>query len=283
MASFKSLNKIKLLEFSKTAIKKGDILKHFNIGHNKYNLQQLNEFLLDNNLLNNFKTNWYKPKSTKIIKQYKYYCSICNKGFNFKSKIIDHYIQQHNLSKESAIKQFYFYDKGLDFPKCPYCGNDVSLRRYEPCKTCSNPECRGKYNTERQKEWYKNHPEEREKRSKQRVEYLKNKQNFENTAWGKRASGKMSFLEQWFVDNIIIPYNLGNKYDIINELTVSRYFLDFAFTNIKLDVELDGRCHFKNGELRVQHDLDRDKFLENLNWKIYRISYKDIENIQIKL
>ena len=206
-------------------------------------------------------------------------CHICKQEFIRIGDLTCHYKKKHNYTHTEARKQVLFYNKGLDFPKCPFCGKDVFYCRNNIIRqTCDNPACRRLNNIKRQKKWWEDHPEEREKRSYQRTNYLQNKNNFHKTAWGIKSSNKLSYLEQWFVDNIIIPYKLNEKYDIINERTVSRYFLDFSFENIKLDVELDGKCHFINGEKRIEHDYNRDKYLESLGWKIYRISYLEIQN-----
>ena len=85
----------------------------------------------------------------------------------------------------------------------------------------------------------------------------------------------MSYLEQWFYDNVIIKYNLTEKYDIVNELCVYPYFIDFAFQNINVAVELDGKCHFIHGETRNGHDRKKDNFLIEKGWKVFRIGYTE--------
>ena len=110
-----------------------------------------------------------------------------------------------------------------------------------------------------------------------------NELHYEKTAWGIRSSKKHSFLEQWFIDNVINKHILYEKYDIINEYCEYPYFLDFAFLNIKVDVELDGRCHFNNGTKRIKHDIVRDDNLKKNGWYVYRISYFDVETNPIKI
>ena len=124
--------------------------------------------------------------------------------------------------------------------------------------------------------------ETKEKIRKARVQYLLNHSNNPDGGYKRRIEGKMSYLEQWFYDNVILKYNLLDKYDIINEQCVYPYFLDFAFINIKLDVELDGRCHFKNGEKRIEHDIKRDNDLIQQGWKIFRISFNETNENTIK-
>ena len=92
----------------------------------------------------------------------------------------------------------------------------------------------------------------------------------------------MSYLEQWFYDNVIIKYNLTKKYDIVNELCVYPYFIDFAFQNINVAVELDGKCHFIHGETRNDHDRKKDNFLIEKGWKVFRIGYTENNEETIK-
>ena len=113
--------------------------------------------------------------------------------------------------------------------------------------------------------------ETKEKIRQKRIEYLKLKTG--QTAWERRSSGKMSYLEKWFYDEIIIKENLLSKYDIVNEYSEYPYFIDFAFLNIKLAVELDGACHFTNGNKRKESDLKKNKLLKSKGWNIFRIAY----------
>jgi len=118
----------------------------------------------------------------------------------------------------------------------------------------------------------------KEKLRQKRFEYLKQRNG--DSAFERRNLGKMSYLEQWFFDNVIIKHNLLKKYDIINEYPFYPYFIDFAFLNIKLAVELDGASHFKNGKYRLQHDINKDNHLIKNGWKVYRIAYNETnENI----
>ena len=87
----------------------------------------------------------------------------------------------------------------------------------------------------------------------------------------------MSNLELWFYNNIILKNELQNKYDIVNEYPIYPYFIDFAFLNINLAVELDGQCHFIDGK-RIKHDQIKNDSLIQRGWNIYRISGNDLKN-----
>lgn len=209
-------------------------------------------------------------------------CPECNKEFKGIVGLSTHLSVIHKWNKNDTYLYTHFTGNGLKIPKCKMCDKNVIYRSHRLLNTCGCSDCISKYNSLQQKKGYENHPERRDVARKNRLNYLLNNQNFVNTAWGKRANRELSYLENWFIDNVIKKYELQNKYDIVNDYSVSPYFLDFAFINIKLDVELDGRCHFINGEKRIQHDIERDKFLLENGWKIFRISYLDNNENTIK-
>lgn len=207
-----------------------------------------------------------------------YICDICNKAFDSINGCKTHYCLVHSPTKEQKQRFFtLLHEKHF----CPICGKQIlynlnGSRNFN--KTCS-AKCASKLNAVKQSENFVNDPSKREEKRRQRLNYLTKKEHFTLTAWGRRTSNAKSYLEQWFIDNILEKYtDILSKFDIINEYHFLGYSCDFAFLNIPLDVELDGRQHFKNGKKRVEHDIARDnKFLDK-GWKIYRITYKEIEN-----
>lgn len=213
-----------------------------------------------------------------------YKCEYCGKECKNAIGLYCHIVKIHNIqmTSDERYKFIHYIAEGKDIPKCKYCNNDIFINGRNKSLVCNNPECKHKYLSDIQKEIHKNNPQLSINARKRRLEYLSNNENFETTAYGLRANKKLSYLEQWFLINIIEKYKLFDKYLIINEYKIknndytSAYSLDFAFMNIKLDVELDGKCHFNN-EKRVQHDINRDKYLISNGWNIFRISYNDVK------
>lgn len=92
--------------------------------------------------------------------------------------------------------------------------------------------------------------------------------------------GKMSSYEHWFCQKVVKEHNLAQKFDIINQYYEYPYFLDFAFLNARLDVQIDGQFH-QNQDM-VLSDQMRQKQLISRGWIVYHIDYKDIKQNEIE-
>lgn len=55
-------------------------------------------------------------------------------------------------------------------------------------------------------------------------------------------------------------------------MSFGKYFLDFAFLELKLDVEIDGQQHNRTIEA-IEHDKIRDEFLKQNGWIVFRIEW----------
>jgi len=61
----------------------------------------------------------------------------------------------------------------------------------------------------------------------------------------------------------------------IHEHKVGNYFIDFAFLDKKMALEIDGSQHLT--EESVAHDQIRDERLRSEGWTIFRIPWKNIK------
>lgn len=60
------------------------------------------------------------------------------------------------------------------------------------------------------------------------------------------------------------------------DFSTKKYFLDFLIekNGIKVDLEIDGKQH----KQRKEHDVERDKFLTENGFKVYRVEWNQINN-----
>ena len=213
-------------------------------------------------------------------------CRICNQLFNSVLGLTTHLSLIHKFTFKKYIQQYF------DIPICPYCNIKTLKIPNRPfvqkkrsgdfwLKTCGDKQCIHKFNIISKREYQKTEQAKikNEKIRKARFKYLKKKTN--KTAWQRKANGQLSCLEQWFLTDVIERYNLNQKYDIINELPIYPYFIDFAFCNIKLAVQLDGKQHFYT-QRRINKDIKKDRFLMDNGWKVFRIKYNETNQQIIK-
>ena len=112
--------------------------------------------------------------------------------------------------------------------------------------------------------------ESKEKLRKKRLEFMKN--NPDKTSWRKK---NISYPEKIFLDKITeIEWN--KKYTIIRELSVFPFFIDFAFMNEMVAVEIDGSQHLLAD--RKLRDDKKDEVLSDNGWTIIRVTEKEIKN-----
>lgn len=113
-------------------------------------------------------------------------------------------------------------------------------------------------------EAFKHTDETKKKMREKRLAWMK--ANPEKTAWRLK---NMSYPEKCF-QKILEDNGLDKKYLIYREYPVFPYFIDFAFVNEKIAVEIDGSQHLE--EDRKKRDEEKDKLLISNGWKVLRIA-----------
>lgn len=199
-------------------------------------------------------------------------CAICDKDFKCNSSLSVHIKITHGMDYLSYSILYNNFEK----PICAICGDvaEYTGRGLKFKTTCDNGICSKKHRSNR---ICSNVTKEKIRR--ERFKYLKKRLG--ETAWERRTSGKMSYLEQWFFDEVITKHNLLTKFDIINEYPEYPYFIDFAFLNIRIAVEIDGKQHFRNKK-NQDRDAKKQKVLIDKGWKIYRIRFDALNEDTIK-
>ena len=61
----------------------------------------------------------------------------------------------------------------------------------------------------------------------------------------------------------------NHKFDYEFELKCGKYFIDFAIKDKMIALEIDGKQHLY--EDRIIKDKEKDEYLKNYGWKVYRI------------
>lgn len=120
---------------------------------------------------------------------------------------------------------------------------------------------------------HKQTSETREKISISRKKYLSN--NPDKVPYLINHSSKISYPEEYFID-LFAAENINLKY----HLQVSKYQLDFYNEDLKLDIEIDGEQHYIDKRI-FKSDRERDKFLENLGWTVFRIRWSEYKSLDL--
>ena len=96
------------------------------------------------------------------------------------------------------------------------------------------------------------------------------KNNPEKTAWRLK---NMSYPEKCF-QKILEDNGLDKQHLIYREYSVFPYFIDFAFVNESIAVEIDGSQHLE--EDRKKRDEEKDTLLLSKGWRILRIPANEV-------
>ena len=126
----------------------------------------------------------------------------------------------------------------------------------------------GKLAHKKYRESFRHTDETKKKMREKRLTWMK--ANPEKTAWRLK---NMSYPEKCF-QKILEDNGLDKKYLIYREYSVFPYFIDFAFINEKVAVEIDGSQHLE--EERKRRDNEKDNLLLSNGWKVIRIAANEV-------
>ncbi|NDF17674.1 MAG: DUF559 domain-containing protein [Verrucomicrobia bacterium] len=116
-----------------------------------------------------------------------------------------------------------------------------------------------------------------------KLAHMKYPENFKHTEESKKImrEKRLEFMKNnpektaWRLSNVSYPNSLDKKYSIVREYSVFPYFIDFAFVNEMVAVEIDGSQHLLPE--RKERDDKKDKLLDDLGWLVIRVSEKEIK------
>lgn len=111
---------------------------------------------------------------------------------------------------------------------------------------------------------FKHSDETKEIMREKRLKFMR--EHPEKTAWRR---SNMSYPEQQFI-KFLEEKGYSEKFLIEREKSVYPYFIDFAFTDLKIAIEIDGSQHLE--EDRKRRDDEKDKLLQSQGWRVIRIA-----------
>lgn len=89
-----------------------------------------------------------------------------------------------------------------------------------------------------------------------------------------RWNNEHSWPEKWFIEVLQNEFNMIENIDYETEMPFNKYSLDFAWSEKKLCIEIDGEQHERFEEYKLR-DITKDKLLLKNGWKVLRIKWKD--------
>lgn len=93
--------------------------------------------------------------------------------------------------------------------------------------------------------------------------------------WSSRDKLKRSFPEQYIEAILEKEFNIIKDENYISELKCGKWFIDFAFNDKKIALEIDGKQH--EYPERKASDIEKDKFLVEQGWRVHRIKWKGVK------
>lgn len=174
---------------------------------------------------------------------------------DIKKKIIDDYVNK-KFSIRDLMKLYNIKSKEY------ICGLLGKLIR--------NPSQAMKIAHERYPEKFSHTQETKNRIREKRLIFMK--EHPEQTAWRMK---NQSYPEKMF-EKFLIEKGYAEKYLIQREYAVFPYFIDFAFVDLKIAIEIDGSQHLL--EERKEKDRQKDVLLQEQGWKVIRIAENVVKN-----
>lgn len=187
-------------------------------------------------------------------------CHICNRECTNQRSLSIHCNSAHSMTLIDYLVKY----ENFTYPNCIICGKPAKYKSGR-CfrKTCGDIYCKKQVAHKRRFS-----VKTKEKMRESRLKWMKN--NADRTAWRLKST---SYIESVF-EKAIISRELYTTFEIVREKSVFPYYIDFAFMNVKVAVELDGTQHKQTD--RIAHDIKRDSYLMSNGWRVFRATSSQI-------
>ena len=194
-------------------------------------------------------------------------CKICGKVFRTRALLQIHRKEQH-----SEIKMMTFGFTDLISYDCPFCGRHRdNVRRC--AKSAHILHC--SKNPDRVPKKGHKHSDEDKKQISERMK----KAHAEGRAgtFPSRKNCEHSWPEKWLIGVLNKELGLIEDKDYKTEYFFHKQFLDFAWPDRKLCIEIDGEQH-KRFQDRIDADKRKNENLERDGWSLLRLDWSYVCN-----
>ena len=117
------------------------------------------------------------------------------------------------------------------------------------------------------------HTEETKKKiSESRIKYLNENPDMVPYKLNHYSKGRSYAEEYWKV--VLDSNNLVYE----EQYQIGKYQLDFAFPELKIDLEIDGDQHYLDKRI-IESDKRRNTYLEELGWTVIRIKWSEYKKL----
>ena len=193
-------------------------------------------------------------------------CKICGRDIKTLLALSQHLAKHH----QTSLLHYYQQYEDFEIPKCKFCARPAKLKSgITFLITCGSPAC---LSMEKSSRTYSLEFKEKARQ----IAFERMRRDRDQTAFARRWRKEPSYLERWFENDVVRAHDLAAKFDIAREYPFYPYFIDFAFLNVKLAVELDGKFHFDRQGRLIERDVRKNEFLVGQGWSVYRINYQQV-------
>ena len=196
----------------------------------------------------------------KVNKEGGWTCPLCKNNFKTRKLYYKHKKEEHQNNKrldEKDTRICCYCQKSFYTTKCGISQHEHLCSKNPNKKVYSYDWCRT--------EIFKKHQSELMK--------IRHK-NGTACSFKSRKNQSHSYPEKWLIKVLENNFGLKENIDYKTELPFHGYFLDFAWPEKRLCIEIDGELH--RFEEQQKRDKNKDEFLKNDGWKELRLKWSFI-------